>query len=392
MNDLVIIPRILLMDKGEGVAMKKLLLGLVLLSTATAYAGVHINVGRGAEIQILVELDFVPSVLEMQEYEIFNLPVGYSRFKDSLNDITLFHEFDPDHQLKRLPKKIKDIQFSKTGFHAAVIQADSVTAYTTRDYYLLGLSYIDDAVSFDWNKNETYLYTIAYDDDANKDALKKIDIEAQETESLIYFLRDMTDYELSVSPDESFVVIADKTFKPQILYLVDLKNESRENIFEGKGIKVGEWANDESMFVFEGIAVDEDLPGLWSLDPSSVQVEKMPFEGGIDVLDFSNDRSMYFVTSQPYDLMTYSSPYMISFSQEEEEEMPEVIDISIFDEEVSNSEGISLIKLNLTNLQYYHIEDLLSSLNEMPDKLEVSEDRSIIRILKDNQYFDIQIN
>jgi hypothetical protein len=235
--------------------------------------------------------------------------------------------------------------------------------------------------------DEKGFYVISYDEDAKKDALKKVDIENDySTESLIYFLRDVDSYELSVSFDERYVAVLDSTIKPETVYIVDLQEESRTNVFEGYVLRKGKWAKDGSVFVFSGKDVDGNSESLWYWDSGSEEVMVLPFEADMMNFDFGSNGKIYFISDKPYRLKAYGNTYLLEF-----EETEEIFDYGLLFEEPATPDSLILSKMDISNDKLILVQDLIEIMDRIPGKIEVSEDMKLVRILINNKLFDIRL-
>lgn len=345
-----------------------------------------VAINRGKTISMPINLEYIPEALEGMPYTVFSLPVGYSKFTERLLDITSFHSFDPSMTLKKLPKKIEDIQFSSSGEKAIVFEKNDVSLYSTSDFLSKKLSEISDASSAGWTKDEKSIYTISFDDVAKKDALKKLNLEDNSIESLVYFLRDVDDYSISVSPDELFVAIADTTHSPNTLYIVDLQNKTRTNIFEGFVIEVGYWPSNSEVLIFSAKDEDQNVASLWYWDSITIEVNQFPFKSNFMNVDFSSEDELFFITESEFNVSGTSEPYFSEFIEEEE-----VTDYTLIFSEVAEPKRLTLQKWLYKQNETYLIKDLSESLPAIPDKIEVSNDNKIIRLLVEDKIFDIKL-
>jgi hypothetical protein len=345
-----------------------------------------IKVERAETYQIEPELYYVTEVLESNDYNIFSLPKGYGNYTSRLLDITLFNDFGEKYTLKRLPKIIENIRFSPSGEMALVFEGNLVSLYNTRDFSVSEITRIENAVDASWNQDESAFYTIEFDEDLNREVLIKYNLANLESGNLIYFLREIIEYDLKSSPGEKFVAVADKTFRPEILYLINLGEDTRNNVFEGYTITRGKWSADGGVYVFSAKAADETLPSLWVLNTEDNTVNRLPFYTEIHNLDFYNGNA-YFVTDQPYSISATDIPYTSTF-EDKQMQRAATPDAQLLNEQ----REISLHRWSYEDNRVYFLKDLTQQLSGLPIKAEVGPEGKIIRVLIDGKYYDIRIS
>lgn len=344
-----------------------------------------VDIERGVEKIVEVNLDYVVQILEGKSYNIFGLPTGYSKFKDSLLDVSLFHTFGSSKTLTRLPKIIENITFSPSGSMAIVFENEKVSIYDTEQAELNELEGVSDASAVAWAAEEKKIYVISFDEEAKKDALKHVNLENDYAiESLIYFLRDVDDYELSVSADEHYVAVIDSTFETRVVYILDLSEESRTNVFEGYLLKAVGWVADGSGFMFKGKDLDSDKEKLWFWNSEGGEVLQLPFEA--DNVAFSSNGNVFFTSDQPYNVRGSVSPYLLEFYERESD-----IDLSLLSDEPVMPENYILGEWDVNNNATYLVEDLVGKIEMVPEKIELSEDGKFIRMLINSNLIDIQL-
>lgn len=329
-----------------------------------------------------VDLAFIPEVLKESNWITFTFPAGYSKFLDRFKDISLFKEITEVTVLRKLPKKINDIKFSFSGEQAVIYEDNKVSLYDTENFSLTELTEISDAKEVVWSNDESQLYTISFDEDAKKDALKKVSLrEDKETESLIFFVRDIEDYDLVVSQDDSKIALVDKTFQPEILYIIDLNERKRENVFEGTGIRIGKWSDDSNTFVFSGRENVRDQEKLWQWNNRGIS--EFSFEANISNVTFNNNE-MFFISDSPFNIVGFEEPFEIQFFEREEA----TLTIGELQEEMK----LQLFKWNIEQNKFFLLKDLTGAIDKEPDKIELSENGNILRILTEDILIDITIS
>lgn len=353
-------------------------------------------VKRGSSETIKLDLKYIIQVLEGQPYNVFALPVGYFKFEDRLLDVTLFHSFIPSHALKKLPKKIDDIELSPSGKKGIIFESGTVSLYDTLEFTMKTLDDIPDAKAVSWSSDESRLYTLSFDENSKRESLKKVYLDgSHETENLIFFIRDIDEYILSVSPDENYVAVVDKTFRPEVLYIVDLQKESRTNVFEGYNIESSGWSKD-GLYVFKGTSTEDDIIGIWYWDSHArsadersenlalSEIKKLPFNADVKNLDFGENGNAYFVTTQSYNLSGDVYPYRLDFI-----EMQNPLDAATLFDETVLPENLLLGRWDIPTGEFYLVQNLLEIVPAIPDKIEIGESGKILRMLSGGQTFDI---
>jgi hypothetical protein len=345
-----------------------------------------VNIIRDKKITENISLEFIPQSTEGIKYQIFKFPAGYSKFLNSIVNVSLFAEFPADHNLKSLPKVLNNIVFSGSGNKAVLFEDNKVSLYSTRDFTLKPLDAIKDSMSAVFSEDEAKIYAVSYDEASKKYALKKVYInEDKSAESLIYFGRDVKNYELSISPDETRLALADKTFSPEILYILDLQNNSRTNVFEGYMIENGGWSNAGEIFIFKAKNLTDKFSGLYFYNFSTKSTEKLTFEALIHNFDFV-DGQAFFVTSRGYYISSSSAPYAINFQEQAAPTTYEEIVTDMAPEQTS-----ILVKWDIKSNTFYLIKDLTGLITGLPEKIELSEDGTTVRMLIAGQIYDIKI-
>ena len=344
-----------------------------------------VNVIRDKRIIEDIRLDFIPQTTEGSDYPIFKFPAGYSKFLDSIKEVGLFAEFPADHNLKSLPKVLNNIVFSASGNKAVLFEDNKVSLYSTRDFTINPLDAIKDSISSVFSADESEVYAVSYDELSKKYALKKVYItEDKPAESLIYFGRDVKNYELSISSDETRIALADKTFSPEILYIIDLQNSSRTNVFEGYLIENGRWSNSGEVYIFRGKNLNDTFSSLYYYNSLLKKVEKLSFDASVNNIDFTDGEAL-FVTSQPYSITNSQVPYSIQFEEK--------ITASTYEGMIAESgaqKSSILVKWDIKENLFYLIKDLSGQIADVPEKIELSQDGKTVRLLMQGLVYDIK--
>ncbi|MBN1494656.1 hypothetical protein JW911_02890 [Candidatus Peregrinibacteria bacterium] len=345
-----------------------------------------IIIKRGDRQVVGLSLEFIPQTLSGTEFKGLKLPAGYSKFSDNLKEISLFVEFPADFIPKRLPKIIDEFVFAKSGKSALIFENGTVSLYSFSDFSLKTLNGLKGADTAIFSADENSVYTIAYDEALKKYALKKLDLKnPDESENLIYFTRDVTDYKIKISPDETYMALLDKTFTPEILYTIDLANRTRKNIFEGYTIEAGQWSEDGRVFVFKGKTESDMTQSFYYYDTMPEVLNRLQFEGDIRNFDF-NLNNAYFITSTSYSVISFDFPYMIKFNPQQQ-----VSDYASIFEDASKEKNIILVKWGLKENEFYLVQDMTGLLETEPKQLELNPEDNTLRLLSDSQFFEVKV-
>lgn len=345
-----------------------------------------VRVKRGEVHVIKSELYYIPEISDSAEYNTYILPAGYGNYTHRLLDISLFAEIPESYQLMRLPKRLKDIRFSPSGKFAIIFGYESVLFYSTEEFTSRELALRSGAGDAAWVTGEQSFYTITYDEDNKKHALANVEKNTFNVSNMIYFDRDIADYDIQISPNESFVSIIDRTRRGENLYIVDLNEARRANVFGGNLIEGGRWSDDGSLYVFSARESVEPFASIWVLKTEDNSIRQLPFRADINNLDFFG-RDLYFVTDHSYMLSTTNVPYISTFKDEEIH--AELITDLIFEEQASDN--IALHRWSFENDESYLLMRLADNVTYMPAKIEISSDGKKIRILVGDKYYDIKI-
>lgn len=344
-----------------------------------------ITLDRGQEIVINAELTFIPILSQPLPYTMFSLPTGYSKFEDNLDAISLFKTYDKDYPLKRLPKTLENIVFSQSGERALVFEEDQVSTYQIADYSLNEISGLEGALDGAFSPDESFFYTIAYDEEAEKDALKRVPFSGETFENIVFFTRNIEEYELTVSFNHKYVALADKTGETETLYLIDLNAKSRTNVFEGSAINLGEFTYEDNYLVFEGRYPGQDLATMKYLDVASEEVYEQPFESDLKLFDFADGPLGYFVSDSDYK----NRGVFVDFVEDKTETLT-VADL--FEDEIEGEKPLNLYKWDPVLNEYFMIANLQEFFEEgEPLRIEATENGNIVRLLVGEMVYDLML-
>ena len=370
-----------------------------------------VDVMRGETARVDLALKYIPGTLQQAERSTFALPVGYSKFANRLLDISLFalvdaseHEGDEMEPavageeseravLKKLPKKPENIVFNESGEKALVFEDEgdgmTMAIYDTGNFSMENVNVDEDSDVRNgaWGASEQMIYFIAHDVATEKDSLQQICADSScEPENLVYFLRNVEDYEIKISPNENFVAILDKTQNLQIVYIVDLVNSTRTNIFEGYLMELGDWSDGGEVVVFKGKNLEGNDNYLRAFDTQNNEIINLNFNGDIRNTSFYGD-SMYFMSTQEHSLHGDNKPYLMMFADEE----VFVSDASELLNMDSEEIKFTLGKWNFAKNEISFVKDLSDALSLIPEKIEVNQDGTIVRILSEDIFYDLRI-
>ncbi len=189
-------------------------------------------------------------------------------------------------------------------------------------------------------------------------------------------MRDVDEYWLSISSDERFVALADLTSDTQILYLIDLEDDSRTNVYEGDAIRNGEWSRDGNYYLFEG-------SGEFMMASSQNKTsESLAFGAQVELVSSAPEGKFYFVSTRDYSLSGLTRPYFSNFDEDDD---------ALMVDELIDPEVVSLHVYDIDERETYLVLELVDSMPGVPQKIEVNEDGGIVRMLVDEQYFDVKV-
>lgn len=341
-----------------------------------------IEVVRGEHLVLSYGATFETKTLLAVDYPLPSLPAGYGKHQDSLDDISLFHLIQDEHPLLRLPKKIRDIVFAPSGMQAIILEDDTALHYDTQTYIQTEYNMLTDAYTVEWNAEEDALYSIIFDDASKKDALVRVTIPNAAVTKEVYFLRDIDAYDLSISPDERYVMIADKTSRIHILYIIDREEMTRKNIFEGHAVKIGMWSQNGRYFVFEARNMQTEAEHLRLYDTHTGIVEEMPFYTPLDLMTAASDEEAYIVLSDEYTLSGRSRPYFSHFDKAKQ---------ALRLDELTREPLYSLHLFSFPQRQTYFVTDIAESIDGLVKRIEIDKPGSIVRLLVNDYYYDIKV-
>lgn len=354
-----------------------------------------VDVMRGETVRVDLALKYIPGTLQQAERAMFALPVGYSKFANRLLDISLFALIDigETEVLQKLPKKPENIVFSESGEKALVFEDEGdgvmVAIYDTKDFSMedIGVDVTAEVRNGVWGASEQTIYFIAHDVVTGKDSLQKFCVDSNcELENLVYFLRNIKDYEITISPNENFVAILDKTQNLQIIYIIDLVNSTRTNIFEGYLMELGDWSDGGEVVVFKGKNLEGNDNYLRAFDTQNNEIIDLNFNGDIRNTSFY-ENSMYFMSTQKHSLYGDNKPYLMMFDDEEVfvNDATELLNMN------SAEIKFTLGKWNFAKNEISFVKDLTDALSFIPQKIEVNQDGTIVRILSEDVLYDLRI-
>ncbi len=341
-----------------------------------------IEVERGKQLVISYDATFETKTLLPVEYPLPSLPTGYGKHQDSLDDLSLFHLIQDEYPLLRLPKKIRDIIFASSGMQAVIFEDDEVSHYDTQTYVQNEHDVLADAYTVAWNAKEDALYAIVFDDASKKDALVRFTLSDGELEKEVYFLRDIDEYDLSISPDERYVAIVDKTSKTHIVYIIDREQAKRKNIFEGNAVKVGMWSQNGRYFVFEARTMQPEAEYLWLYDTHTAVIEEMSFYTPLDLMTAAPGERAYIVSSDEYTLSGRTRPYFSDFDKAKQ---------ALLLDELTKEPSYSLHFFSFPERQTYFVTDMANSVDGIIKRIEIDKPGSIVRLLVGDYYYDIKV-
>lgn len=342
----------------------------------------YMDVLRGKSVVVSYEAVFEARPLTGVDYPMINLPVGYSRHEEKLLDISLFHLLQDGYALQRMPKKLNNIDFSPSGMGAILFEEGSVSYYKVDTFERDKLDVLTDTYSVSWSAMEDSVYSVIYDEVSKKDALVKVNLADESVEKDVYFLRNVNEYTLSISPDERYVSLVDTTFDIHILYIIDREEKTRTNVFEGYAIQEGQWSRDESYYIFSGKSDEDSAPALWMVSSQNKNVEPLLFNVLPQLITSASNGKFYFVSIGDYSLSGSVRPYFSNFGEQEE---------ALMVDDLVEPTIVSLHMFDAGERQTYLILELSDSIPQVPEKIETNEEGSIVRMLAGDQYFDVKV-
>ncbi|MBD3156797.1 hypothetical protein GF369_03130 [Candidatus Peregrinibacteria bacterium] len=341
-----------------------------------------IEVKRGKQVMISYEATFEAKTLLAVDYPLPSLPAGYANYQDALNELSLFHLIQDEYQLLRLPKKIRDIVFAPSGTQAIVLEEEAALYYDTQTYEQTDYDMLADAYTVEWNDAENALYAIVFDDVSKKDALVRMSLSDETVEKEVYFLRDIDTYDLSVSPDERYVMLVDTTSPIHIVYIIDREEMTRNNIFEGHAVHAGLWSRNGRYVVFEGREKQTDVNHLWLYDTQTAVSSKLTFYTPIELMTAAPEEKAYMVSSDEYTLSGQARPYFSHFDTAKH---------ALTLDELTQESSYSLHEFSFSDRQTYFVTDISESIDGAIERIEADTPGSIVRILVDDRYYDIKV-
>jgi len=342
----------------------------------------NVSISRGKTVLISYEAVFEAKAIAGIEYPTITLPVGYSKYLEKLSDVSLFHMLPDKYQLKKMPKKIDNIQFAPSGKSAVLFKDEKVLYYKTDTFESNEIDSLSGICSVAWNNAEDALYSVIPDEASKKDALVKINLNDDSIEKYVYFLRDINKYLLSVSPSERYVILIDTTSDMQILYLIDLEQKTRTNIFEGHALTQGHWSDNDKYYIFSGKKINDDVPKLWMLNSQNKNKTMLKFNVSPNLITDGRNGKFYFVSNQNYSLMGGKRPYLSNFDENNELNINRLTD----------AKEIALHLFNADEGQTYLVLELTNVIPLQPERIEIDTNGSIVRMLIDAKYYDVKVD
>jgi hypothetical protein len=340
-----------------------------------------VSIQRGKTVLVSYDTAFEAKPLTGVDYPKISLPVGYSKYEEKLLDISLFHMIQDGYQLQKMPKKINNIEFSPSGNGAILFQDEAVSYYKTDTFEQISIEALKSAYSGAWNIAEDAFYSISYDEASKKDALLKVDLTIGSAEKNVYFLRSVGQYLLSLSSDEKYLALTDTTSDLHILYVINMEDKSRTNVFEGYAVQKGQWSDDGNFYIFSGKADKESAPALWLMNAQNKKVEMLNFNAFPRLITSAPGGKFYFVSTEKYSLSGSTRPYFSDFKDDETLTVDDLVEQSL----------ISLHVFDLQDRQTYLVLELSNVIPGVPEKIEANNTGAIIRMLVGEQYFDVKV-
>jgi hypothetical protein len=315
---------------------------------------------------------FVAEISDPFDYTTFNLPVGYSKYTAALNDISLFASFDPEYVLNRLPKKIENIVFSEDGQKAVVFESDVVSFYDVASNSMTEIPTLKGG----WGSgvfNDDF-YTIGYDDASKKYALKVVNLEDGKVRDLVYFIRNIKKYKLKISKEQQAIVMVDQTNIPNILYLIDINEATRKNVYEADYIELGDIT--PAGLVAFATGENQFNTSIKYLSLYIFEVLSHSFKANILNVNYDNRGIIYFVSDTPF----AGGDFYESES--------DIVTIEDLTSSYAEPQNLGLYKYDGG---YELLMDLSEQIPAVPDRIEVSEDGSVVRMLIEDKYYDVKV-
>jgi hypothetical protein len=347
--------------------------------------GGSITIARSQKLNINADLIYIPILSKPQTYTVFGLPEGYAKFKERLSAISLFKTYDTDYPLNRLPKIVENIVFSKSGEKALIFEKDQVSTYQVADYTINKIEDLAGALNGAFSEDENFFYTIAFDEDAGKAALKRVSFNGETFENIVFFTRNIDDYNLVISPDQKFAVMADNTGETTVVYLIDLIEKARTNVYEGAIADLGQFTNEENYFVFKARTQVEEKTTMKYLDVISREVMDLPFDGELALFDFSQGPFAYFVSDSAYE----NRGVFVDFVPEQLEDLT-VEDL--FADRIEQAKPSYLFKWDPVLNEYFMIANLDDFFKDIkPIRIEAATEGKEVRFLAEENVYDLAL-
>ncbi len=130
------------------------------------------------------------------------------------------------------------------------------------------------------------------------------------------------------------------------------------------------------------MAKDEDISSSWMLITQDKSVESLGFNVSPRLITGAPDEKFYFFSTQNYSLSGDTRPYFSIFENQDE---------SLVLNDLVNPETLSLHMFDARTRQIYLILELTDVITAVPKKIEINWEGSIVRMLVDDQYFDVKV-
>ncbi len=170
------------------------------------------------------------------------------------------------------------------------------------------LNYFDDATTAELDLPEPYFIGDSYavylqrNRETGRQTLyyaEIIDGRAAEPQIATSFIRDLTDYEIyPFIESEQKIIVVDKSQGSSVLYLIDLKEKTRDNILDYPLIANVRWLNDSPNFLFEARDQDSISTSVFYYDGESGESKKLPLKTALDNVALINQTTLLAATNQ----------------------------------------------------------------------------------------------
>ncbi len=122
---------------------------------------------------------------------------------------------------------------------------------------------------------------------------------ADEPQIATSFIRDLTDYQIySFIELSQKIVIVDKSRGRSVLYLIDLKEKTRDNILDYPLIDGVKWLDDSPNFLFEARDEDSVSTSVFYYDGAAGEAKKLPLKTSLSNVVMLNSENLLAATDQ----------------------------------------------------------------------------------------------